>query len=389
MLLQLLTIAWISIASNFGTFENIKLTGKVTEPQYNLIKISYKDLTGKQIIDSCFVIKNSFHFALPIKDITEIELTSISNNDRLLKSDKFIFWIEPVNTTLDIEGNDPLSLKINKEKTIIDESNIQARKSLLRKKISQDNTNLGKLSAKLKEVTSTTQKRIISKEITELEKKIIETKIKEAEFDIQYIKANPSSFANINLFYERAYKRPEYPSIEVLCTLFETMSIMVKKSPEGRLLKERLDIIANSQVGKKSSPISFKDFTDQKEIQTEFFLGKKMVLIDFWASWCIPCREDFPTLKEIYKEYQSMGLEIISISTDTDTMAYRQAIKKDGIDIWKNGLITDKIRSTFNIPALPIKYLINKEGYIIGRWRGGGKENLHDLRTLLSKTLNQ
>jgi thiol-disulfide isomerase/thioredoxin len=389
MFLQLFSILWISIASNFGIFENIKLTGKVTETHYNIIKISYTDHTGKRLTDSCSVTKNRFHFALPIKDVTEIELTSISNNDRLLKSDKFIFWIEPVNTTLDIEGNDPLSLKINKEKTIIDESDIQARKSLLRKKISQDNTNLGKLSAKLKEATSTTQKRIISKEIAELEKRIIETKIKEAEFDIQYIKTNPSSFANINLFYERAYKRPEYPSIEALCNLFETMSIMVKKSPEGRLLKERLDIIANSQVGKKSSPISFEDFTDQKEIQTEFFLGKKMVLIDFWASWCIPCREDFPELKEIYKEYQPKGLEIISISTDTDTSAYHQAIKKDGIDIWKNGLITEKIRAVFNIPALPIKYLIDKDGYIIGKWRGGGKENLNDFKKLLSSTLTK
>jgi thiol-disulfide isomerase/thioredoxin len=87
----------------------------------------------------------------------------------------------------------------------------------------------------------------------------------------------------------------------------------------------------------------------------------KYVLLDFWASWCGPCREDFPELKKLYLENKEFEFEIIGISKDTDTLAYHKAIEKDGINIWRNVLITEQIEKSYFISAIPMKFLIAQE----------------------------
>lgn len=111
----------------------------------------------------------------------------------------------------------------------------------------------------------------------------------------------------------------------------------------------------------------------------------KYVLLDFWASWCGPCREDFPELKKLYLENKEFGFEIIGISKDTDTLAYHKAIEKDGINIWRNALITEQIEKSYFISAIPMKFLIDRDGIVVGVWQGGGLENFYSLRKAINK----
>jgi len=113
------------------------------------------------------------------------------------------------------------------------------------------------------------------------------------------------------------------------------------------------------------------------------------MLLDFWASWCGPCRRDFPQVKELYREYNKYGFEIIGISKDTDTTAYLRGIEKDGINLWTNILFNEQIMKSYFVAAIPVKILIDPKGIIIGVWRGGDEKNFISLKKIIEKNIKK
>jgi thiol-disulfide isomerase/thioredoxin len=107
-------------------------------------------------------------------------------------------------------------------------------------------------------------------------------------------------------------------------------------------------------------------------INMESFKSQKYILLDFWASWCIPCRRMNPSLKKIYKNYNDTDLEIISLSFDFNETNWKKAIVKDSLGSWKhilvglNGESADHIRNNYGDMTVPNYILINKQGIIIG-----------------------
>ncbi|MDF3028784.1 MAG: alkyl hydroperoxide reductase/Thiol specific antioxidant/Mal allergen [Fluviicola sp.] len=99
-------------------------------------------------------------------------------------------------------------------------------------------------------------------------------------------------------------------------------------------------------------------------------LKGKVVLIDFWASWCAPCRKENPNVVRLYKKYKGQGFEIFSVSLDQDPTAWKAAIDKDGL-LWPNhvsdlmGWQTPLVQS-YGIQGIPHTVLLNREGNIVG-----------------------
>jgi thiol-disulfide isomerase/thioredoxin len=99
-------------------------------------------------------------------------------------------------------------------------------------------------------------------------------------------------------------------------------------------------------------------------------LRGKVVLIDFWASWCGPCRKENPNVKVNYDKYKSKGFEILGVSLDRDINAWRNAIEQDGLT-WHH--VSDlkgwqsQHAALYSVTSIPQTVLIDKKGNIIAR----------------------
>jgi len=114
-------------------------------------------------------------------------------------------------------------------------------------------------------------------------------------------------------------------------------------------------------------------------------LKGKVVLVDFWASWCGPCRQNNPGLVKLYKKFQDKGFEILSISIDKKANDWKKAITTDNLS-WTQAN-DDKgweASSTlvYGVDAIPASFLVDKEG-VIRAINADGEELEHKIRKLL------
>ena len=98
--------------------------------------------------------------------------------------------------------------------------------------------------------------------------------------------------------------------------------------------------------------------------------GKKYILLEFWASWCAPCREESPTLVRLYNQYKDKGFEILSVSIDKNTTLWKNAIRQDGYT-WENVCDLNgyggPTAALYTVTAIPNSFLLDKNGKIIAK----------------------
>jgi len=160
-----------------------------------------------------------------------------------------------------------------------------------------------------------------------------------------------------------------------LSTCFEARSI--------RQLVNSLDKAPNRAIGNAFHNVSLPD-TNNKQVNTTSFKGRYL-LVEFWASWCGPCRKANPYWKELYAKYRSKGFEIVGVAYDADIEKWKKAIQKDGLS-WPQ--VTDvkqsngELGSYYDIGSLPNNILLDKEGKIVGV-----NLSTEEVENLLSKLL--
>lgn len=126
-------------------------------------------------------------------------------------------------------------------------------------------------------------------------------------------------------------------------------------------------------VGGRYKDVVVSDADGTPHRLSEVLARNELVMLDFWASWCGPCREEFPHLEKVYKEFHSRGFKIYAVSVDDDRDAWLKALKEErakGEIPWINLLDQgpdSPSASLYGVSALPDNLLIAKDGTIVGR----------------------
>lgn len=151
--------------------------------------------------------------------------------------------------------------------------------------------------------------------------------------------------------------------------LYDLLSDENKNSYFGQQLKRNVDALAVSALGVACPDFQVKD-EEGKTVSLNSLKGDILIL-DFWASWCGPCRQEMKNLREQYAEFKDRGVQIMSISLDDSIDKWKQACEEEQIP-WisthdENGWKNSEIRKLFGIQAIPFIVLLDEDGNIVAK----------------------
>ncbi len=215
----------------------------------------------------------------------------------------------------------------------------------------------------------------------EMLKKLISLKKPMEEYARLQSKKDPSNAVNIVLVSmlfpskEEGIENWNKENLNSLKAIEKAYQTKYMNSPITGMLSQQ---IASIESGLNKTDVNNSGEIMAPEIALENPEGKilklsdlrgKFVLIDFWASWCAPCRNESPNMVKMYSKFKNKGFEIFSVSLDQDPLAWKNAIAQDQLN-WKYHVSDLKgwetpMQSLYGIEGIPYTVLVNKEGKII------------------------
>lgn len=348
-----------------------KLQGKVEGKDTGYIYLANK---YRDVDDSCVLINGHFSFEGNIREPIKAWLRMDDNDPRFVNYTDI--YIEPGIMSMSISYNNFRDLKLSGSKShmVYDKLSIlrkdeEDKRALLmsqyrllnhsygrERRSSNDSIVLKNISGQMDSVLA------LMKPINE----------KLNTIDSLFILNNLSSYvAAYMLLNSINFQSISFPDIE---SLYILMPDNIQNSIPGVMLASEIMKAKTNPIGSIAALFSATDIKGRK-IELSAFAGKKYVLLDFWGSWCVPCREQFPHLLELYKIYHPLGLEIITIALEGEDLSpWKKAVEKDGIGSFYNILSNEEIGQKYKTTIVPLKILIDMEGKVIGRYGYGYKE---------------
>ncbi len=182
---------------------------------------------------------------------------------------------------------------------------------------------------------------------------------------IEQVKAHPNSVVSAYLVDEYLAKQPD---AAVLQPLYDVFSENVKHSLYGKNVWKALQAGNRTVIGVKAPGFIIAD-KNRNKISLDAFKGK-YTLIDFWASWCGPCRAENPKVLEAYNNYKNKGFDVLSVSLDDNKTNWLKAVGEDKLP-WTQVCdlkgTNSEVKKNYGIKMIPMNYLLDKEGRIIAK----------------------
>lgn len=330
-----------------------------------------------------------------VKDGTKIFVSTIGENNRAIPTDTAIvknesFTIDLPNAesqtlnslqlenvrgnVLFIKANEPLMFKIYKD-SIRSSVVTGGKHNALLAEYSDHLKSMGKKMNNLRNQFQNPANRGNQGKIEELREKQRILVDENTAYQKELVQNNPGSLVAVMVLSDMM-GRKVLPFAETK-KLFENLSPEMRESPMGKQIKGILTTASATAVGSKApefaAPTPAGETLALKEV-----LGK-ITLIDFWASWCKPCRAENPNIVRVYNKYHDKGLNIIGVSLDKSKDKWINAIEADGLT-WNHvsnlRFWQDPIAQKYNVRSIPAAFLLDENGVIIAKdLRGQALEN--------------
>jgi peroxiredoxin len=196
------------------------------------------------------------------------------------------------------------------------------------------------------------------------------------EYMTKYPDENPRSFISL-LLLERTFSSPTF-NLDKVKKTFNNFDESLKITKPGILIAKKLKVIEDNKKKIKSTNTvellkKAPDFTAKdpngKIISLKQSLGK-VTIVDFWASWCGPCRKENPNVVALYNEFHSKGLNIIGVSLDNELNEWKNAIQKDKITWTQVSNLkkwSDPVAKLYEVEQIPSTFILDSNGTIVAK----------------------
>ncbi len=224
------------------------------------------------------------------------------------------------------------------------------------------------ISAKIDGLFKKNQSEEDTKEKKEAAEKLYDEYQKEwKQVGNKFINENPDSYISLDVIKSNSGSVPDLNEIE---PLFNSLSARIRQSKAGKEYAAKIEKLRTIAIG-ATAPDFEQSTPDGKPVKLSDFKGK-YVLLDFWASWCSPCRAENPNVVKAYNQYNEKGFTVLGVSLDNakGKEAWIKAIEKDGLK-WTN--VSDlkgwqnAVAELYSVQAVPQNFLIDPQGKIIAK----------------------
>ncbi|MGZ8556995.1 MAG: redoxin domain-containing protein [Chitinophagaceae bacterium] len=354
------------------------LTGKILGLKKGIIKLIYTDKNGKYIHDSSAIKKGRFKFRGYIAEPTMVYLDGTIQASDMNDPNFTSFFLDPADVKITLVFNDFKNAIITGSKTQDEHMAYNQSIAPVLKEMEPISKEYESAARDYRNAVKAKKEGTITEQLKNKAEEIREkfdpytVQIRKIEYD--FFSRNPQSY--VTAFQLRFHAG--YLPVDSLQYFYDKLGTKIQQSSSGKVIAKEIEQLRRGSPGSIA-----KDFTATDLLGNRLSLSDykgKYVLLDFWASWCIPCRKGNPHLRKLYLKYKDMGIEFIGIADDDQSEdKWKQAITKDDIGIWKHVLRGLKYKNNsfdgstdisekFGIHSLPTKILIDPEGKIIGRY---------------------
>jgi peroxiredoxin len=180
-----------------------------------------------------------------------------------------------------------------------------------------------------------------------------------------FIKKNPASYVVPTILVSLSYEM----EVDELDSFINGLDKKIADLPQIKVLKDRVLIMKTVAIGQKAPDFTMKD-VNGNSVSLYSKLGSKLLLVDFWASWCEPCRQENPNVVKVYGEFHKKGFDVFSVSLDRSKEAWLKAIDNDkltwthvsDLSAWNSGAA-----KLYAVNSIPANFLLDETGKIIGK----------------------
>lgn len=340
------------------------ITGKVKGMKTGLVFLQKEGPDGMSLVnvDTVKIVDEKFEIKGKVDEpaISILEIQKVNG--------KVPFILEHGEITVDVDKDSINKSKIggtysNDEFSKFNEESAKIRKKIQKSVMDFQMKNMAAMSEARKNNDTVT--------INSLRKQYDVLQKDMTDYTFNYPKSHPKSFISV-LITQAMFSNPKFKAKDIEA-VFNSLDASLKKTKPAKKIKENLDAAKKLLSTKSNISVGLvaPDFkaptSDGKMTSLKENLGK-VTLLDFWASWCQPCRAENPNVVALYNEFHSKGLNIISVSLDQAADKWKEAIAQDKLtwtQVSNLKEMKDPIAIQYGVSQIPTTFLLDASGKIV------------------------